>query len=899
MSDQPLYDEFGNYIGPDSDVDDASDYESSEYGGEAAAAASQEAVPMDTTEDGAPVEQRIVLAEDKKHYPDADEVYPEAEVVFQDEDTQPLTQPIIAPTKTFDFDKLEKEVPELVYDYHFLAGLMEHPSLIRNVAVVGGLHSGKTLLCDLLVSHTWADRNKKLGNLDKEELNSYIREECELMGLDKDDYVVSPIRGNLAFASGLYQFVFTTYSFAKYYVEANTEAFRTSGADQNNESNGLPAAFGRASQEGGLQPHQVNECARRLARGMWGDVWRDKKTGQFVKSPPKDQGEVQRTFVEFFLVPLYKMIGHTIGEEQESLQVTLGDVGIYLSQKDYYAKSTKSLLKKVLSQFFGGPQPLIDQIVAKLPSPQENAANKISKIYSGNQTSQIADDMRNLRANGELLVHTSKNYHRSDMSGFDLFGRVMSGTLRVGDKVKVLGERYTLDDPEDSKVETIEQLWIYEGRYRVEVSHVPAGNWVLIGGSLDSAVVKTSTIIAADNTDDVEICRPLKFATTGSVKIACEPLNPSELPKMLEGLRKIDRSFPLVQCKVEESGEHVIIGTGELYLDVILHDLRKLYGDIEIKVSDPVVPFCETVIETSQFKCSAESTNKQAKLYMIAEPLEKGIAEAIESGVVTGLTPTKERADIFGKQFGWDKLAARNIWAFGADPIHGTNVILNETLATDAEARNSLNLIRDSVVSGFQWATREGPLCEDNVRNVKFKLLDVVTTNAGGIGLGSGQIIPVARRVAYSSMLMATPRLMEPMMFAEIDCPADCVSAVYTVLSRRRGHVLKDVPRPGTPLFCVYAYIPSIETFGFETDLRTHTSGQAFGTTVFDHWSVVPGDPLDSSIILRPLEPAPQPHLAREFVIKTRRRKGIGEDINAHKYFDDPELVSGLSRVAR
>ncbi|KAF4697066.1 U5 small nuclear ribonucleoprotein component, partial [Perkinsus olseni] len=168
---RPLYDEFGNYIGPDSDVDDASDSESSaaasEYGGEAAAA-SQEAVPMDTTEDGAPVEQRIVLAEDKKHYPDADEVYPEAEVVFQDEDTQPITQPIIAPTKTFDFDKLEKEVPELVYDYHFLAGLMEHPSLIRNVAVVGALHSGKTLLCDLLVSHTWADRNKKLGNLDKE-----------------------------------------------------------------------------------------------------------------------------------------------------------------------------------------------------------------------------------------------------------------------------------------------------------------------------------------------------------------------------------------------------------------------------------------------------------------------------------------------------------------------------------------------------------------------------------------------------------------------------------------------------------------------------------------------------------------------------------------------------------
>ncbi|KAF4670961.1 U5 small nuclear ribonucleoprotein component [Perkinsus chesapeaki] len=161
-------------------------------------------------------------------------------------------------------------------------------------------------------------------------------------------------------------------------------------------------------------------------------------------------------------------------------------------------------------------------------------------------------------------------------------------------------------------------------------------------------------------------------------------------------------------------------------------------------------------------------------------------------------------------------------WAFGANPINSTNILLNETSATDAEARNSLNLIRDSVVSGFQWATREGPLCEDNVRNVKFKLLDVITSNvtAGGIGLGSGQIIPVARRVAYSSMLMATPRLMEPMMFAEIGCPADCVPAVYAVLSRRRGHVLKDVPRPGTLLFCVYAYIPAIPC----TSPRGHTN---------------------------------------------------------------------------
>jgi U5 small nuclear ribonucleoprotein component len=73
--------------------------------------------------------------------------------------------------------------------------------------------------------------------------------------------------------------------------------------------------------------------------------------------------------------------------------------------------------------------------------------------------------------------------------------------------------------------------------------------------------------------------------------------------------------------------------------------------------------------------------------------------------------------------------------------------------------------------------------------------------------------------------------------------------------------------------FVFQAFLPVIESFGFETDLRYHTQGQAFCLSVFDHWAIVPGDPLDKSIVLRPLEPAPIQHLAREFMVKTRRRK--------------------------
>ncbi|KDD72769.1 hypothetical protein H632_c2920p0 [Helicosporidium sp. ATCC 50920] len=186
------------------------------------------------------------------------------------------------------------------------------------------------------------------------------------------------------------------------------------------------------------------------------------------------------------------------------------------------------------------------------------------------------------------------------------------------------------------------------------------------------------------------------------------------------------------------------------------------------------------------------------------------------------------------------------------------------------------------------------------MRGVRFRLT-AAELAAEPIARGGGQLIPAARRVAYSSFLVAAPRLMEPVYQAEIQTSADCIAAVYAVLAKRRGHVTADRPLPGTPLFHVAALLPAMELFGFETDLRVHTQGQAFVSSVFDHWAVVPGDPLDESIVLRPLEPAPAPALARDFMVKTRRRKGMSDTVSVAKFFDDPMLLQlaqeGLQRL--
>merc|ERR1711971_60404 len=663
--------------------------------------------------------------------------------------------------------------------------------------------------------------------------------------------ILSPLLGNVCFASSKYSICFTLKSFAHLYTE---------------------------TYDGSMN-------ATEFARRLWGDMYFNSKTRKFSKKPP--HGSAQRSFIEFILEPIYKVFAQVVGDVDTSLPMLCDELGIRLT-KEESRLNVRPLLRLVFQRFLGDFTGFTDMVAQHIPSPLDNAATKVQHIYGGNPDTKRAMDMINCDADdGHLMIHSTKQYPNEEATSFHVFGRVMSGTVHANQQIRLLGENYSMFDEEDSRTLTLGRLWVYEARYKIEVNRVPAGCWVLMEG-IDQPVVKTCTITDLDSDEELYIFRPLKFNTQSVIKIAVEPVNPSELPKMLDGLRKVNKSYPLLNTRVEESGEHVILGTDELYLDCVMHDLRKLYSEIDIKVADPVVSFCETVVETSSLKCFAETPNKKNKITMIAEPLEKGLAEDIELGTVDLNWDRKRLGSFFQSKYDWDLLAARSIWGFGPN-ARGPNILVDDTLPSEVD-EGLLGTVRDHIVQGFQWGVREGPLCEEPIRNCKFKILDAMVANEP-IHRGGGQIIPTARRVAYSAFLMATPRLMEPYMFVEVQAPADCVSSVYTVLARRRGHVTQDAPIPGSPLYIIKAFIPAIDSFGFETDLRTHTQGQSFCLSVFHHWQFVPGDPLDKSITIRPLEPQPATALAREFMVKTRRRKGLSEDVSINKFFDDPMLL--------
>lgn len=171
------------------------------------------------------------------------------------------------------------------------------------------------------------------------------------------------------------------------------------------------------------------------------------------------------------------------------------------------------------------------------------------------------------------------------------------------------------------------------------------------------------------------------------------------------------------------------------------------------------------------------------------------------------------------------------------------------------------------------------------IRNTKFRLTDISLASEA-IYRGGGQIIPTARRTCYSSFLLASPRLMEPVYAVSVTCKDAATSEVYNCLSRRRGHILTEGPVPGTPLSRVNGLIPVIDSFGFETDLRIKTQGAAMVSLSFDNWSVVPGDPLDKAAVTRPLQAASVQATARDFVLKTRRRKGLSDDVSVGTFLE-------------
>merc|ERR1719348_2826952 len=402
------------------------------------------------------------------------------------------------------------------------------------------------------------------------------------------------------------------------------------------------------------------------------------------------------------------------------------------------------------------------------------------------------------------------------------------------------------------------------GRYTEPIEDVPCGNICGLVG-VDQFLVKTGTLTTFENAHNM---KQMKFSVSPVVRVAVEPKDPQHLPKLVEGLKRLAKSDPMVLTLTEESGEHIVAGAGELHLEICLKDLEEDHAGIPLKKSDPVVSYRETVQSESDRMCLSKSPNKHNRLFMKAQPMPDGLPQDIDDGEVAPRQEMKERARYLSEKYDFDVTEARKIWTFGPDGT-GPNLVIDCTKGVQY-----LNEIKDSVVAGFQWATKEGVLAEENMRGIRFNIHDV-TLHTDAIHRGGGQIIPTTRRVLLACQLTAVPKILEPVYLVEIACPVGVVGGIYGVLNRRRGHIIEENRVSGTTQSVCKAYLPVCESFGFTADLRSATAGQAFPQCVFDHWNLMPGDPLGPCA-----SGAKENQVNAAAVVRDiRKRKGLKDEI--------------------
>lgn len=605
----------------------------------------------------------------------------------------------------------------------------------------------------------------------------------------------------------------------------------------------------------------------KMMEKLWGDNFFDGTTKKWTK---KHTGAAtcKRGFCQFIYEPIRTVIEAAMNDDKPKLFGLLEKLEVLgkLKPEDKELMG-KPLMKRVMQTWLPADAALLEMMIWHLPSPQKAQKYRVDVLYEGPLDDPYATAIRNCDSNGPLMMYVSKMIPAQDKGRFYAFGRVFSGKVSTGKKVRIMGPNYVPGSKKDLYVKTVQRTVLCMGRRQEAVEDVPCGNTVALVG-LDQFITKNATL-ANEASEDAHTIKAMKFSVSPVVRVAVEPKVASDLPKLVEGLKRLAKSDPMVQCQIEETGEHIIAGAGELHLEICLKDLQEDFmGGAEIRVSPPVVSFRESVSATSDHVVMSKSPNKHNRLYLQARPMEEGLAEAIDEGKVGPRDDPKVRSKILADEFGWDKELAKKIWAFGPDTT-GPNMLTDITKGVQY-----LNEIKDSAVAAFQWATKEGCLAEENMRGIVFEVCDVVL-HADAIHRGGGQIIPTARRAMYAAELTAQPRLLEPVYLVEIQCPESAIGGVYNVLNQKRGEVFESIQRPGTPIFNMKAYLPVIESFGFDSTLRAQTAGQAFPQCVFDHWEMMLADPLQKES---------QPN---NIILDIRKRKGLKPEPSPLNEYED------------
>ncbi|KAL4920567.1 P-loop containing nucleoside triphosphate hydrolase protein [Aspergillus aurantiobrunneus] len=588
---------------------------------------------------------------------------------------------------------------------------------------------------------------------------------------------------------------------------------------------------------------------------------------------------------------------------------------------------------------------------------------EIAKLQAEASNSQEDDFSRVTSAFEQVTVNDvdaeDEQQQKPDPEHLIGFARLYSGTLSVGDSVYVLPPKFSPENahasPEPQKV-IVTDLYLLMGRSLEPLQSVPAGVVFGIGG-LTGHILKTGTLCS--QLDGSINLAGVSLDTPPIVRVALEPVNPSDLSKMVTGMRLLEQSDPCAQYEVLPNGEHVILTAGELHLERCLKDLRERFARCEIQTGQTIVPYRETIVNAPEMAAPKNpeigrggvltvSASKQLTVRLRVVPLPEVVTEFFTKQVGTIKRVQSEKRNVksegehgnlpsdsvqqdeatdaagetregtllslddFKKELNkifeevkedkdlW-KGVVEKIIAFGPRRI-GPNVLVDATVVNTCEkflfddhkqqpsvlsenaSRDAL-IVRDfcdKIAYAFQLATGQGPLCQEPIQGTAVFLEEILinaTEDEIDLGRLTGETIRLVRESISQGFLDWSPRIMLAMYSCEIQASTEVLGRVYGVITRRRGRILSETMKEGTPFFTILSLLPVAESFGFAEEIRKRTSGAAQPQLIFAGFEALDQDPFWVPATEEELEDlgelADRENVAKMYVDAVRGRKGL------------------------
>ncbi|BAI61296.1 elongation factor 2 [Methanocella paludicola SANAE] len=475
---------------------------------------------------------------------------------------------------------------------------------------------------------------------------------------------------------------------------------------------------------------------------------------------------------------------------------------------------------------------LLDAVVHHLPNPLEAQKRRIPVIWRGDKESKVGKDLMTANPNEEIVFMVTKiltDPHAGEVA----VGRLFAGTLARGQELYISGTATT---------NRVQSVAISMGADRVEVEKIPAGNIAAVTGLRDAIVGSTGSTVR-----EMTPFEAIKHVSEPVMTVAVEAKNMKDLPKLVEALRQVAKEDPTVKVEInEETGEHLISGMGELHLEIVTKSRITRDRGIEVITSEPIVVYRETVISKAG-PIEGKSPNKHNRFYVHIEPLEQPIFDAIKNGDFSMNMMEMDRRKML-ESLGMNKDEAK-----GVTHVYGTNMLIDQT-----KGIQYLKETMELIIEGMEEALKNGPLAREPAQGIKIRLVDV-KLHEDAVHRGPAQVIPAMRTAVQGGVLMSGPTLLEPVQKVFISVPQTQMGAAVREIQGRRG-VINDIQSEGD-MSIIEGQAPVAELFGFASDIRGATEGRALWNTEFLGFFPVPGS------------------MQNEIVINIRKRKGLKAEI--------------------